>query len=67
MLQNMGKTDRIIRILGAIAIAALYFNGTISSVTAILLGIIALILLITSLIGFCPAYLPFKISTRRKV
>jgi len=70
MLQNMGKTDRIIRLLiavVAIAVATLYFNGTISIVMAIIVGIIALILLVTSLLGFCPAYFPFKISTRRKV
>ena len=67
MLQNMGKTDRIIRILAAFAIAALYFNGVISGTTAIILGIIAVVLLFTSLAGFCPAYYPFKISSRRKV
>jgi len=65
MSKNMGKTDRVIRGLLAIAIAALYFSGTISGTTAIVLGIIAVVLLITGLVGFCPAYFPFKISTHR--
>ena len=67
MVQNMGKTDRVIRILVAIVIAALYFTGTISGITAIVLGIIAVAFFITSLVGVCPAYFPFKLSTHHKV
>lgn len=67
MLQSMGKTDRIIRTLTSIAMAALSFSGTISGTTAIVLGIIAVILLITGLAGFCPAYFPFKTSSRPTV
>jgi hypothetical protein len=66
MLTNMGKTDRVIRVLVAILIAALYYTGTISGTTAIVLGIIAIAFVVTGLIGFCPAYFPFKISTRQK-
>lgn len=66
MKQNMGKTDRIVRLLLIMAVAALYFSGKITGVTAIVLGTLAAILLITSLTGFCPAYYPFKISTRHK-
>lgn len=66
MQKNMGKADRTIRILIAIAIGVLYYAGMISGTTAIVLGIIAAILVLTSLFGFCPGYYPFKISTRRK-
>lgn len=66
MKTNMGKADRTIRILIAIIIGVLYFAGMISGTTAIVLGIIAALLVLTSLFGFCPAYSPFKISTRRK-
>lgn len=65
-LKNMGTTDRGIRILLAITIAVLYFGGIVSGITAIILGIIAAILLLTSLVGFCPAYYPFNISTSNK-
>jgi hypothetical protein len=65
MKTNMGQTDRIIRALVAIAIAVLYFTGMISGTTAIVLGIIAVAFLLTSIVGFCPGYFPFKISTRR--
>jgi uncharacterized membrane protein len=66
MKQNMGTADRIIRFVLIIAIAALYFNGMITGVTAIVLVALAAILLLTSLSGFCPAYYTFKITTCRK-
>jgi len=43
----------------------LYFTNVISGTVAIVLGIIAVVFLITSLVGSCPAYSPFKISTRK--
>ncbi|MFC2163931.1 DUF2892 domain-containing protein [Acidobacteriota bacterium] len=66
MKKNMGAADRIIRTLIAIVIAVLYFTKQISGTAAIILGIIAIVFLLTSLVSFCPAYLPFKISTRKK-
>lgn len=66
MNQNMGTADRAIRIIIAIIIAALYLTDVISGTLAIVLGIIALVFLLTSIIGFCPAYAPLKISTRGK-
>lgn len=66
MRKNMGAVDRIIRVLLAVVVAVLYFTNQISGTAAIVLGIIAIIFLLTSLAGFCPLYVPFKISTRRK-
>jgi hypothetical protein len=65
MKLNMGTADRIIRLLVVAIIAALYFTGTISGTVAIVLGIIAVAFLVTSLIGWCPGYVPFGISTRK--
>ncbi|RME83682.1 MAG: DUF2892 domain-containing protein [Caldilineae bacterium] len=62
----MGTADRIIRLLIAVLIAILYFTNVISGTVAIILGIIAIIFLLTSLISFCPLYLPFKLSTRKE-
>ncbi len=62
----MGTTDKIIRILVAIAIAALYFTGQISGTLAIIGLILSGIFILTSFISFCPLYLPFGISTRKK-
>ncbi|MFO7889956.1 MAG: DUF2892 domain-containing protein [bacterium] len=63
MKKNMGSIDRIIRIILAIVIAVFYFTHSITGTAAIILGIIAIIFLLTSFIGVCPAYIPFKIST----
>lgn len=65
MKKNMGNIDRVIRILVAIIIAALYFNNVISGVLGIVLLIFAGILVLTSLISFCPIYLPFNLKTNK--
>lgn len=62
----MGSVDRIIRIILAVVVAVLYFTNQISGTAAIILGILAIIFLLTSLVGFCPLYVPFKLSTRKK-
>jgi uncharacterized membrane protein YesL len=66
MKKNMGGADRIIRTILAIVVAVLYFTDQISGTAAIILGVFAVIFLLTSFIGFCPLYVPFKLSTRKK-
>jgi hypothetical protein len=66
MKKNMGTIDRIIRTLLAVIVAILYFTGQITGTAAIILGIFAVIFLLTSAIGFCPLYVPFKFSTMKK-
>jgi hypothetical protein len=61
----MGIADRAIRTLVAVAIAVLYLANVISGTLALVLGVIAVVFLLTSLVGWCPGYLPFGISTRR--
>ncbi|MFZ2397650.1 MAG: DUF2892 domain-containing protein [Smithella sp.] len=63
MKKNMGTIDRVIRILLAIVVIVLYLNGSITGVAAIILGIVAFVFIVTSLIGFCPLYVPLNIST----
>ena len=66
MKKNMGATDKSIRVLAAIVIAILYFTNVISGTLAVILGIIAIVFLITSLFSFCPAYVPLKMNTAKK-
>jgi uncharacterized membrane protein len=66
MTQNMGTVDRIVRLVFAVLVVVLYFTNVISGVVAIILGVLALVFLLTSLVGFCPLYAPFKFSTRKK-
>lgn len=64
MPNNMGTIDRIVRAVVAVVIAVLYFAGAISGTLAIVLGIVAVVFLLTSIVGFCPLYYPFKLSTK---
>ena len=66
MVKNMGTVDRVVRIALAVVVAILYFSGAISGIAAIILGIFALVFVVTSFVGFCPLYVPFKFSTRKK-
>jgi len=59
----MGAIDRIIRFIIALGIAVLYFLGLVSGTAAIILGIVAILFLITSYFGVCPAYIPLGIKT----
>jgi Na+(H+)/acetate symporter ActP len=66
MKKNMGTVDRLIRVLLAVVVLILYLTGNITGLAAVILGIIAVIFVVTSIIGFCPLYVPFKISTIKK-
>ena len=63
MVKNESLIDRVIRIALALVIAILYFSGTISGAIGIILLIVALVLLLTGIVGFCPLYALLKIST----
>ena len=56
MKKNMGTLDKSIRAIAAIAIALLYYLNIISGTLAYILMAVAIILLITSFINFCPLY-----------
>jgi predicted PurR-regulated permease PerM len=66
MKKNVGTVDREIRIIAAVVIAVLYFGGQISGILGAVLGIIALVLLLTSFVRYCPLYVPLKIATVKK-
>jgi hypothetical protein len=66
MKKNMGKVDKLMRIIVAIVIGLLYFNNSISGILGMLLIVLAIVFLLTSLINFCPLYLPFDIDTREE-
>ncbi len=66
MKKNMGTADRVIRSAAGVAIVALYLGGQISGAVATVLGVIAAALLVSSLVGWCPAYLMLGLSTRAR-
>ena len=66
MTKNMGDLDRVVRFLGAVVLGILYFAHVVSGTVALVSLIIAILLLLTSLVGYCPLYAPFGITTHRK-
>jgi hypothetical protein len=66
MKKNIGPIDKGIRVSLVVLIAALYFMQVITGIAAIVLGALAAILLLTSLVSICPLYMPFGISTCKK-
>lgn len=67
MKKNMGTFDRASRALFAAAIAILYFTDALAGTAALILGTFAVVFLVTSLLGFCPLYAPFKFATKKTI
>jgi hypothetical protein len=66
MKQNMALADRIIRIVLVAAVVVLYFTHQLPLIAAVILGAVALVFLVTGIVGTCPLYRLLGISTRRK-
>ncbi|WP_457610228.1 YgaP family membrane protein [Lutibacter sp.] len=66
MKKNMGSVDKIIRVLIAVVIAVLYWQGIINGTLAIVLLVLGIVFLLTSLVNFCPLYTIFGINTSKK-
>ena len=63
MKKNMSNLDKGIRVIIAAALALLYYYDIIGGTLAYVLMAVAIILLITSLVNFCPLYRVLGIST----
>ena len=66
MKKNMGMADKAIRFVLAAMVGFLYYTNVINGTLAIVLGVLAVVFILTSFISFCHLYLPFGINTRRK-
>ena len=63
MKKNMNNTDKFVRVILAAGIAVLYYYDIISGTLAYIFMAVAIILLITSLLNFCPLYRLLGMST----
>ena len=59
----MGSADRIIRVLAAVVLIALYFGNVVTGTLGIVLLVVAGVFIATSLVSFCPLYLPLGLNT----
>jgi Protein of unknown function (DUF2892) len=66
MKKNMGNVDRGLRVLVALVLGYLYYNGTLSGTLGIVLLVLAVVFLLTSLVSFCPLYTLIGLNTGAK-
>ncbi len=63
MKKNIGMIDKLIRVIIAIVAIALFFTDKVTGTPGIIMLVVAGVLLLTSLISFCPLYAPLGIKT----
>lgn len=66
MKKNMGRNDRLLRVLIVSVIVVLYLTDVVGGTLGTVLLALSGVSLLTALLGFCPLYLPFGFSTCRK-
>lgn len=66
MKKNMGKTDKIVRLLIAVVLLIVFANDFVIGVWGILSLLLAGILVLTSLVSFCPLYRLFHLHTNKR-
>jgi len=60
---NLGNADRIIRLVIAAVLALLYFTGTVTGTVGIVFLVVTALLVLTSLVSFCPLYAMLGINS----
>lgn len=66
MKTNISKADKILRIVIAGIFGFLFASKIVTGILGIVLLIAGIIFVITSLVGFCPLYKLFGISTLKQ-
>jgi len=63
MKKNMGNFDRIIRLIIALGLSMAWYLGYLEGTLGIIGLVIALVFILTVLMGFCPLYTLVGISS----
>lgn len=63
MNENIGKSDKYIRILLGTSLAIAVLGGFLQGVLATIVGVVAAVLLFTAWVNFCPIYAMLNYST----
>ncbi len=64
MNTNVGKFDRLARLLGAVILAVLVYTGVFVGALAMAVLFVAVVLFITALVGICPTHGLLGLNTR---
>ncbi|MFZ8845790.1 MAG: YgaP family membrane protein [Candidatus Hydrothermia bacterium] len=65
MKNNIGTTDRMLRIALSIILIAFSISASSSFIIKTILIILSIFLIFTSIIGFCPIYKVFNFNSKR--
>ncbi|MBL8876677.1 MAG: DUF2892 domain-containing protein [Phycisphaerae bacterium] len=63
---NVGGADRAVRLIAGLTgltVGLGLLGATRGEVAGIVVSIVGVVMLLTAIVGFCPAYLPFGLST----
>jgi len=63
--QNMGMVDRVARVCIAIVLV-IFGTFLVTGAIGIFLVVLSIPLFLSAIVGYCPAYVPFGISTKRQ-
>ncbi|NPB04214.1 MAG: DUF2892 domain-containing protein [Thermotogae bacterium] len=63
---NVGKVDRIVRVVLGLVLLGVAFGLGLTGTLKIVLAVVGLVFLFTAAVGFCLLYLPFGINTCRR-
>jgi Protein of unknown function (DUF2892) len=66
MKANIGSLDKVIRIFLAIVFAMLYITKMVEGTVSIILLVVGGVLLLTSIINFCPLYAIMGLNSNQK-
>jgi hypothetical protein len=66
MKKNVNSIDKVIRILLAVVLVVLILTNLVAGTLAIIFGVLAVVLLLTSFLSFCTIYALLNISTLKK-
>ncbi len=66
MKANIGSLDKVIRIFLAIVFAMLYITKMVEGTVSIMLLVVGGVLLLTSIINFCPLYAIMGLNSNKK-
>jgi uncharacterized membrane protein len=63
MKKNIGSIDKVVRLLLAAILIVLFITNVVSGILGYVFLALALILVLTSLINFCPIWAIFGVNT----
>ncbi len=66
MIKNLSRADRIVRILLAAVMAALYLTHVVAGTLGIVLLVIAIVFAGTAFVSWCPIYTALGIKTLKE-